>query len=73
LTGEPWERRVPDNNIERLLTPAEAAEILRVAESTLRGWRTRGTGPPWLKIGRSVRYSRSGLVEWMNAQERGGG
>ena len=53
----------------RLLTPREAAEFLRVSESWLAKSRMRGDGPLFLKVGRSIRYSRGVLVEW-NSQLR---
>jgi predicted DNA-binding transcriptional regulator AlpA len=44
----------------RLITPAEAAEMLGIAVATLAIWRTRGFGPPHMKFGgRMVRYSES--------------
>ena len=52
-----------------LLTPREAAEHLRVTEATLAGWRSRGGGPPFIKMtsGRKgpVRYDRSDLANWL--------
>jgi hypothetical protein len=30
----------------------------------------RGDGPPFLKVGRSIRYSQGTLVEWLNSQLR---
>ena len=41
---------------ERLLTPKEAANFLRVSESWLAKARMRGDGPPYVKLGRSIRY-----------------
>ncbi|WP_094722100.1 helix-turn-helix domain-containing protein [Bombiscardovia coagulans] len=40
----------------KLLTPAEAAEILVIPISTLNAWRTQKTGLPYVHIGRLVRY-----------------
>jgi hypothetical protein len=36
---------------------AETAEQLNVAIRTLRSWRQRGKGPPWVKVGRQVIYA----------------
>jgi predicted DNA-binding transcriptional regulator AlpA len=55
---------------ERLLTPKEAASFLRVSDSWLAKARMRGDGPPFLKVGRSIRYSRAALVQWLNGQLR---
>ena len=40
---------------EDLLTEQDAAELLQVPLSTLRGWQREGKGPPCLKIGRQLR------------------
>ena len=53
------------NSHERLLTPREAAAFLRVSNSWLAKARTRGDGPPYVKIGRSVRYPEGALLHWM--------
>jgi hypothetical protein len=42
---------------ERLLTPKEAAQFLRVSLSWLAKSRMEGDGPPFIRIGRNVRYS----------------
>ena len=56
-----------------LLTPKEAAEMLKVSPDTLEGWRAKRTGPPWTKLGdgkRSpVRYRRSDLEAYLKARE----
>ena len=41
-----------------------AAEIVDLSVSTLQKMRVRGDGPPFLKIGRSVRYRVSDLQAW---------
>lgn len=52
---------------DRLLTPKEAGDFLRVSGSWLAKARMRGDGPPYVKIGRSVRYPESALVQWMKS------
>lgn len=47
--------------MDPLLTEDQAAEILRVSPRTLQGWRHRGDGPPFVKLGSAVRYRRSDL------------
>lgn len=45
-----------------LLTPAEAAEALRVDESELRTMRAAGAGPDFYDVGRGlIRYVRASL------------
>jgi hypothetical protein len=42
----------------------QAAIFLGVSVRTLQAWRVRGGGPPYLKIGRAVRYQRRALVKF---------
>jgi excisionase family DNA binding protein len=53
---------------DELLSVAEAAAILRAPVATLRYWRHLGTGPHSFKVGRSVRYWRSEVIAWLEAQ-----
>ena len=62
--AEPLTLAQEPNDRHRLLTPRDAAEFLRVSESWLAKSRMRGDGPLFLKVGRSIRYSRGVLVEW---------
>jgi excisionase family DNA binding protein len=52
----------------KLLTAAEAAEILRAPEATLRYWRHTGQGPRSVKTGRRILYRPEDLETWI--QER---
>jgi hypothetical protein len=56
--------------IERLLTSNEAAARLRVSMSWLAKARMRGDGPPYIKVGRSIRYTEAGLVQWTKSRQR---
>ena len=53
-----------------LLTPREAAEYRKASPSTLAKERCKGDGPPFVKMGRSVRYRRADLDEWIAANIR---
>jgi excisionase family DNA binding protein len=53
---------------ERLLRPAEVAEMLGVPRSTLYAWRYRGDGPPAYRIGKHLRYRRDAVLEWIEEQ-----
>lgn len=51
-------------NNDPLLTPAEAAEILRVSVSALDRWRANGGGPRFVRIGAGkgrIRFRRSDI------------
>jgi excisionase family DNA binding protein len=54
----------------RWLTRKEAAEYLRLGESTLAKLFVSGDGPPAIKVGRSVRYASSDLDGWMLKRRR---
>jgi excisionase family DNA binding protein len=54
----------------RLLTPKEAADRLRVSESWLAKARMRGDGPPYVRLGRNIRYAEDELAQWMRAHRR---
>jgi hypothetical protein len=51
------------------LTPKEAAELLKVSVSWLAKARARGDGPPFIKIGRCIRYSEAPLHIWAKSKE----
>ena len=53
-----------------LLTPEEAAQVLKVSMSWLAKARMYGTGPPFIKIGRSIRYNETTLQQWMHSMQR---
>jgi excisionase family DNA binding protein len=55
---------------ERLLTPKEAADLLRVSLSWLAKARMRGDGPAYVKVGRSIRYREADLLQWTKSQQR---
>jgi excisionase family DNA binding protein len=52
---------------EPLLTEGEAATLLRVSLTSVRRWRREGRGPVYRKIGRSVRYRRDDLADFVAA------
>ena len=55
---------------ERLLTPRDAAAFLHLSQSWLAKARMRGDGPPYVKIGRSIRYREAALVQWLKSKQR---
>ena len=58
------------NSGERLLTPKEAANFLRLSVSWLAKARMRGNGPPYVKLGRAIRYREGALVQWLRSRQR---
>ena len=60
---------------ERLLPEKVAAEHLALSVHTLRCWRSKNTGPRWIKLGGSVRYRLSDLDQFIqdsSSASRGG-
>jgi excisionase family DNA binding protein len=53
-----------------LVDPTAAAAQLGVKSATLAKWRVRGGGPPFLKVGSRVRYSRADLEQWLGERRR---
>ena len=47
-----------------------AADFLDVKVTTLRKWRWSGEGPPFIKLNGAVRYRRSDLEAYIEAQRR---
>lgn len=59
----------PQDRLERLLlTPREAAEVLRISERKLWGMTASGEIPS-LRIGRSVRYDINDLRDWIDERK----
>jgi predicted DNA-binding transcriptional regulator AlpA len=56
--------------VGRLLTARDAANLLRLSSSWLAKARMAGSGPPYIKLGRSIRYSETALLLWMRAHQR---
>ena len=54
----------------KLISTKEAAEILGLPEGTLKGWRSREIGPKWIKLGGSVRYDVSDLLDFIKSGTR---
>lgn len=50
-----------------LLTEAEVADFLGKSTITLGRWRRQGYGPKAVRVGRSPRYTRQSLSEFMSA------
>jgi DNA-binding transcriptional MerR regulator len=54
--------------VDKLLSTAEVADRIGVAEVTLRYWRMHGTGPRWARVGRKIKYTERDLEVWWRAQ-----
>ncbi|PSO19497.1 helix-turn-helix domain-containing protein [Bradyrhizobium sp. MOS003] len=57
-----------DADYRLLVTEKDAARCLSLSHRTLQAWRTSQSGPPFIKIGRSVRYRKVDIVEWLESK-----
>ena len=55
-----------------LWTQEQVAEYLGLSPRTVEGWRRRGRGPAWHRVGRSPRYFKRDVLAWIRRQ-RGDG
>lgn len=56
--------------ITRLHTEQQEAARTGFSVRTLQAWRVRGDGPPYLKVGRSVRYDPRAVDSWLASKAR---
>ena len=52
------------------LTEGEAAARLGLKVATLRAWRHQSRGPAFVRLGRTIRYLRSDIEEFLTANRR---
>jgi hypothetical protein len=63
--------RMPTKDREAsVLDTRAAADFLGVSPRTLEGFRVRGGGPRFVKVGGAVRYRLASLEEFLQHQER---
>lgn len=55
--------------MDRLLTTPQVADLTGLATATLQNMRSRGLGegPPYVHIGRAVRYRMSAVQAWIES------
>lgn len=51
-----------------LFNSHDAAHYLDMHEQTLKNWRVQGIGPTYVRVGRNVRYLKTDLDSWLQAQ-----
>lgn len=54
------------------LSEPEAAKFLGIGSRTLWGLRKAGRGPKYVRFGKSIRYPRHLLIEFLDRQAQGG-
>ncbi|WP_420037928.1 helix-turn-helix transcriptional regulator [Streptomyces sp. cg28] len=45
----------------------DLAEELQIPKSTIYGWKTRGLGPQWIRVGKHLRARRSDVDTWLDS------
>lgn len=53
-----------------LLSTAQAAQAIGLADQTLRVWRLKGIGPRFVKLGNRCRYDTRDLAAWIESHKR---
>jgi excisionase family DNA binding protein len=51
--------------------PAEVSRYLGVPEGTLAKWRSQGSGPPFCKVGKHIRYHWVDVDKWLARTRKG--
>ena len=46
------------------LTPKDIAADIGISTASLANWRAKGVGPPYLKLGKKIRYPQRDYVAW---------
>jgi len=62
-------RLMPGYRPDDLLTERQLGEELQKSEATLARWRRAGTGPPWLRVGKSPMYRWEAVLRWLEEQQ----
>ena len=55
-------------NTVEIIEPPTLSSELHIPLATLAQWRYRKVGPPWIRVGRHIRYRRSDVEAWLTAQ-----
>jgi phage terminase Nu1 subunit (DNA packaging protein) len=56
----------------KLVGQAELAKLLDISERTLEGWRRRGDGPPFIRLGpKLARYRLDDVKRWLGERRVG--
>lgn len=58
------------SEFEPLLTELDAAKFLNTHPGTLRNWRSKNKGPPWVAVGNAVRYAPEALRQYVEVHTR---
>jgi excisionase family DNA binding protein len=59
-------RQIPSDP-DALLSETEVSDLFGISMRTLQAWRMKSGGPPFVRLGRVIRYRRQDLVKWLEA------
>ncbi|MDH2392356.1 helix-turn-helix domain-containing protein [Streptomyces sp. HNM0663] len=45
----------------------DLADELQIPKSTIYGWKTRGLGPTWVRVGKHLRARRTNVDAWLDS------
>lgn len=51
----------------RWVSVDDLADELQIPKSTIYGWKTRGLGPTWVRVGKHLRARRTDVDAWLNS------
>lgn len=60
-----------DNQADEYLDERRLCALLGISSVTATKWRAKAKGPPFIKVGRLVRYRRSDIDAWLRANTIG--
>jgi Helix-turn-helix domain len=63
-----WQRTKGGSNGRQAHESQDLAEREDVPLGTIYQWNSRGDGPPYMRIGRFVRYRLADVIEWENGR-----
>ena len=53
---------------DKMISPTELADMLNVSVRTVYTWKSNGTGPRAIKVGKHIRYRTSDVEQWLEDQ-----
>lgn len=64
------EQMTPAQKVDQgfMLTDVELARLFDVSLSTVRGWRFKGEGVPFVRLGRCIRYRAADVAAFVNGE-----
>jgi len=57
-----------NENLPVLLNTDDLAAYLEIPARTIEGWRRTADGPPFVRLGKHVRYPQDEFIDWVRKQ-----